>query len=110
MGRNNNRRLAVADATVELDIGGGHSLFRHDLKCSLVHAKRSFYAAVNGLFGTIPNLASEVILELVRTKCTPILLCGLECFQLGNHVPSTQRVIVTSTQCSRKRVQQLEKT
>ena len=30
------------------------------------------------------NLASEEdILEIVRTKCTPILLYGLECFQLG---------------------------
>jgi len=29
----------------------------------------------NGLFGMLLNLASEeVILELVRTKCTPILL------------------------------------
>ena len=53
-------------------------------KCSLVHAKRSFYAAVNGLFGKLLNLASEeVILELVRAKCIPILLYGLECFQLG---------------------------
>jgi len=35
-----------------------------------------------GLFGKLLNLASEeVILELVRTKCTPILLYGLECFQ-----------------------------
>jgi len=49
-----------------------------------VHAKRSFYAAVSGLFGKLLNLASkEVISELVRTKCTPILLYGLECFQLG---------------------------
>jgi len=53
-------------------------------KCSLVYAKRSFYAAVNGLFGKLLNLASEeVILELVKSKCTPILLYGLECFQLG---------------------------
>ena len=53
-------------------------------KCSLVHAKRSFYAAVNGLFGKLLNLASEeVILELVRAKCIPILLYGLECFHLG---------------------------
>jgi len=30
------------------------------------------------------NLASEeVILELVRAKCIPILLYGLECFHLG---------------------------
>ena len=43
-------------------------------KCSLVHAKRSFYAAVNGSFEKLLNLASdEVILELVRAKCIPIL-------------------------------------
>jgi len=49
-----------------------------------VYAKRSFYAAVNDLFGKLLNLASdEVILELVRTKCTPILFYGLKCFQLG---------------------------
>ena len=53
-------------------------------KCSLAYAKRSFYAAVNGLFGKLLNLASEeVILELDRTKCTPVLLYGLEYFQLG---------------------------
>jgi len=34
-------------------------------KCSLVYAKRSFYATVNGLFGKLLNLApKEVILEL----------------------------------------------
>ena len=53
-------------------------------KCSLVHAKLSFYAAVNGLFGKLLNLAYEkVILELVRAKCIPILLFGLKCFHLG---------------------------
>ena len=39
---------------------------------------------MNGLFGKLLNLASEeVILELVRTKCTTIFLYRLECFQLG---------------------------
>ena len=53
-------------------------------KCSLVHAKRSFNAAINGLSGKLLNLASEeVILELVRAKCIPISLYGLECFQFG---------------------------
>jgi len=48
-----------------------------------VQAKCSYYAAVSGLFGKLLNLAfEEFILELVRTKCTPILLYGLECFQL----------------------------
>jgi len=43
-----------------------------------------FYAAANGLFGKLLDLASEeVILELVRPKCTPILLYGLESFHLG---------------------------
>ena len=46
---------------------------------------RSFFGAVNGLFGKLLNLASEtVILELVRSKCMPILLYGLESCQLSN--------------------------
>ena len=41
-------------------------------KCSLTYDERSFYAPVNGLFGKLLNSASEeVILELVRTNCTP---------------------------------------
>ena len=48
---------------------------------------RKSYSDVSGyniLFGKLLNLASEeVILELIRAKCTSILLYGLECFQLG---------------------------
>jgi len=48
-------------------------------KCSLDDAKRSLYHAVNGIFGRIGRMASEeVILELIKTKCLPILLYGLE--------------------------------
>ena len=47
----------------------------HTFKCSLDHAKRSFYRAVNGIFGRIGRTASEeVILELYKSKCLPILL------------------------------------
>ena len=47
-------------------------------KSSLDHAKRSFYRAANGIFGSIGRMASEeVILELIKTKCLPILLYGL---------------------------------
>ena len=54
-------------------------------RCSLNYAKRSLYNAVNGLFGKLLNLASEtVILELVRSKCMPIMLYGLESCQLSN--------------------------
>jgi len=51
--------------------------------CSFSHSKRSFFGAVNGVFGKLLNLASEVvILELVKSKCLPILLYGLECCNL----------------------------
>jgi len=50
---------------------------------SFNHSKRSFFGAVNGVFGKLLNLASEVvILELIKSKCLPILLYGLECCNL----------------------------
>jgi len=40
----------------------------HSCKCSLDHAKHSFYRAVNGIFGKIGRTASEeVVLELIKT-------------------------------------------
>ena len=56
----------------------------HTFKCSLDHAKRLFYRAVNGIFGRIGRTASEeVILELIKSKCLPILLYGLEACPLN---------------------------
>ena len=56
----------------------------HTFKCSLDYAKRSFYRAVNGIFGRIGRTASEeVILELIKSKCLPILLYGLEACPLN---------------------------
>ena len=55
----------------------------HTFKCSLDHVKRSFYRAVNGIFGRIGRTASEeVILELIKSKCLPILLYSLEALSL----------------------------
>ena len=52
-------------------------------KCSITHAKRSFHRAINAIFGKIGTLASEeVILELVKNKCMPCLLYGLEWYTL----------------------------
>ena len=49
------------------------------------YAKRSYFSAVNGIFGKLLNVASEVvILELIKSKCIPILLYELECCQLNN--------------------------
>ena len=38
-------------------------------KCSSDHAKRSFYRAVNDIFGRIESTASEEVLKLIQSKC-----------------------------------------
>ena len=53
-------------------------------KCSIDHAKRLFYKAANNVFGKIGRIASEeVTLQLVKSKCIPILLYGLEVCELN---------------------------
>jgi len=48
-------------------------------KCSLDHAKRSFYRAANAIFGKVGRVASEeVTFHLIKSKCIPVLLYGLE--------------------------------
>jgi len=47
--------------------------------CCLSHAKSSFYRAFNSVLGRVANAASEiVVIELLKTKCLPILYYGLE--------------------------------
>ena len=47
--------------------------------CSLDHAKRAYYCSLNATFGKIGRSASEeVVLQLVATKCLPILMYGSE--------------------------------
>ena len=48
-----------------------------------MHAKRSFHRSLNAVYSKLSGVASEeVVLELVKTKCLPILLYCLECYQL----------------------------
>jgi len=48
-------------------------------KCSLRYAKRAFHRAVNAIFGKVGRTSSEeVLLQLVKSKCLPILLYSLE--------------------------------
>lgn len=57
---------------------------RH-FRCSLDHAKRSFYRSMNMILGRVGRIASaEVTLQLIRSKCMPILLYGLEVCPLNN--------------------------
>jgi len=52
-------------------------------KCSLEYAKKSFYRAANAIFAKTGRCASEeVTLHLVKSKCLPILLYGLEACSL----------------------------
>jgi len=47
-------------------------------KCATYDAKCSFYRAANAIFGKVDRLASEeVTLQLIKSKCIPILLYGL---------------------------------
>jgi len=52
-------------------------------KCSLDHAKKS-YRSANAIFGKVGRLASEeVTLQLIRGKCIPVLLYGLDACPLN---------------------------
>ena len=56
-----------------------------NFKCSLDTAKRSFYRAANAIFGKVGRIASEdVTLQLLSSKCIPLLLYGLESIPLSS--------------------------
>ena len=58
-------------------------------KCSLEQAKRSFYRVANAIFGKVGRCASEeVIIQLITSKCIPVLLYGLEACPLNLTYPS----------------------
>ena len=48
-------------------------------KCSYASAKKAFYRSFNAIYGHVGKTASEdVILSLVKSKCLPVLLYGLD--------------------------------
>ena len=59
-------------------------------RCSLKYTTRSFFSAVNNVFLVncltwhLKSWGLVILTELVKSKCIPILLYGLECFQLSN--------------------------
>ena len=63
---------------------GTYIISHPHFKCSVTQAKKSFHRSINTIFGKVGRVASEeVILHLVKTKCFPILLYGLECYPLN---------------------------
>ena len=50
-------------------------------KCSWEKCKTSFYRSFNAIFGRLGRHASaETILQLLQSKCMPVLLYGLKAF------------------------------
>ena len=48
-------------------------------KCSFDHSKCQFFKTLNAIFSKVERFAPEaVVLNLIRTKCLPILLYGVE--------------------------------
>ncbi len=51
--------------------------------CCTENAKRSFYRSFNSIFGKVGRIASEeVVVQLVKSKCIPLLTYGLEACKL----------------------------
>ena len=44
--------------------------------------KRSFFKSANAVFGKIGGRAYEVVIQIIRIKCMPVLLYGLEAYPL----------------------------
>ena len=64
---------------------GVHIISTKAFACSLAHAKKSFYRALNAVFGKVAGVASEeVTVELLKVKCLPVLLYGLEACPISN--------------------------
>ena len=63
------------------------------LKFSFSNAKASFYRAFNAMYGKIGRLASEdIILQLLRAKCMPVLLYATEVCQMLSYCNRTDFV------------------
>jgi len=65
-----------------------------------VHAKRSFYRAFNGIFEKVGRTASEeVVVQLLKAKCLPILYYGLDSCHINKEQASSLEYAVHS--CTR---------
>ena len=75
------KALAWAD---EIRYLGVHIIRSRNFKCSFSSAKQKFCRAANSIIGKIGNKSNEeVLLQLLSTKCIPILLYGSESCGIG---------------------------
>jgi len=80
---------------------GVHLTSSKGLSCDYDLIKKSFYRAINAIYGKVGRLASvDVVIELFMTKCMPILLYGLDaCPVSPRQLRSFNHVVVS---CGRK--------
>jgi len=66
-----------------------------NFKCSLTNAKKSFSRSANAIFGKIGRIApEEATLDLINSKCIPVLIYGLEaCSLLKSDLSSLDFVV-----------------
>ena len=58
---------------------GVYFISGRSFKCSFDHSKSQFFKSFNAIFSKVGRSASEeIILSLIRAKCLPILLYGVE--------------------------------
>ena len=76
--------------TNELRYLGVYLSSGYTFKCSLDHAKQSFFRAFNAIFGKIGRIATDdVIIKLLYSKCLPCLLYATEVMPLNSHLYSS---------------------
>jgi hypothetical protein len=65
-------------------------------RCSHSHAKMSFYRSFNSIFGKVGGIASEdVIIQLVKSKCMPAMLYGLDVCNINKSQINSLQYAVT---------------
>ena len=65
------------------------------LSCNYDLIKKSFYRAFNSIYGKVGKLASaDVVFELLKTKCMPILLYSLDACPAPRQLRSLNYVII----------------
>jgi len=70
-------------------------------RCCYDHTKRSFYKAFNSIFGKVGRVSSEEVnVQLLKSKCLPVLYCGLDVCPLNRDQVRSLEFAVNS--CFRK--------
>ena len=66
--------------------------------CAFDNNKRSFYRSFNSIFGKVGRVASqEVVVQLVKTKCLPSLMYGLDACPVNNKQTKSLDFAITSS-------------